>query len=223
MDIVLSRRAARELDRLCLEEFCIPGVVLMENAGRGAAEHIAHEMRAGQERVVFLCGPGNNGGDAFVAARHLHNSGVELELYATHAASAPGSDAAWARGVAQRMGLVARSIGSAEELARWRERFDGPVLLVDALLGTGAQGEPRGALAACLRTVAAARPRLRIALDLPSGLDADSGLAHPDCFQADLTLTFAARKPGLSSSACGRVEVIDIGAPRELLDRLAGT
>ena len=220
---VLSRRAVRELDRLCLEEFGIPGIVLMENAGRGAAERIAHELRDDQERVVFLCGPGNNGGDAFVAARHLHNCGVAVELYATHAASAPGSDAAWARSVAQRMGLIARSVSQGEELQRWRERFDGPVLLVDALLGTGAEGSPRGAVAACLRVVAAARPRLRIALDLPSGLDADTGQAHEDCFRADLTLTFAARKPALTCAVCGRLEVIDIGAPRELLERLAGT
>jgi len=222
-EFLLSRRAARELDRLCLEEFGIPGLVLMENAGRGAAERIARELRGDGERVVFLCGPGNNGGDAFVAARHLHNQGVPLELYATHAAGAPGSDGAWARSVALRMGLDLRSIADDGELQRWSRRFDGPVLLVDALLGTGAEGAPRGAVAACLRAAAAARPRLRIALDLPSGLDADSGLASVDCFRADLTLTFAARKPGLGSSLCGRVEVIDIGAPRELLARLGGT
>ena len=220
---VLSRRAVRELDRLCLQEYAIPGIVLMENAGRGVADHVMRERRSDLERIVFLCGPGNNGGDAFVAARHLHNRGADVELYATHATSAHGSDAAWARAVVERMGLAPRSIASAAELGLWRERFSGSVLLVDALLGTGAEGAPRGAVLACLQAASAARPRLRIALDLPSGLDVDTGLAHESCFRADLTLTLAASKPGLQASQCGRVEVIDIGAPKELLERLAGT
>src|SRR5687768_9598571 len=103
--LVLSRRAARELDRLCIEEYAIPGVVLMENAGRGVAQALLRELGGRRSSVVFLCGPGNNGGDAFVAARHLHNAGVESELFATAGAEATRGDAAWARAVAQRMGL----------------------------------------------------------------------------------------------------------------------
>src|SRR5262245_25024063 len=106
--VVLSRAAVRELDRLCLEEFGIPGVVLMENAGRGAAEQLF--ARARGSRVIFLCGPGNNGGDAFVAARHLHNAGAEVLLLATASREATRGDAAWARGVAEKQGLAVRSL-----------------------------------------------------------------------------------------------------------------
>lgn len=218
---VLSRRAVRELDRLCNDEFGIPGIVLMENAGRGAAECLQRELLSHRERVVFLCGPGNNGGDAFVAARHLYNRGVDVELFATASAAQTRGDAAWARSVIERMGLIPNSISSAEKLERMRPRWSGDVVLVDALLGTGAEGAPRGMVAASLRACALATPRLRIALDLPSGLDADSGLAHDPCFRADLTLTFAALKPGLAAEVCGRVVVVDIGAPRELIQRLA--
>lgn len=218
---VLSRFAVRELDRLCDEEYGIPGIVLMENAGRGAALHIEREWRSGGGRVAFLCGPGNNGGDAFVAARHLHNAGVEVCLFATHSIEAARGDAAWARGVTARMGLAVESIGGPADVARAKEHWNGNVLLVDALLGTGSEGPVRGAVADVLAACATATPRLRIALDLPSGLDADSGRAQELCFRADLTLSFAARKPGLSAAHCGRVEVIDIGAPRELLARLA--
>ncbi|HTF90036.1 MAG TPA: NAD(P)H-hydrate epimerase [Planctomycetota bacterium] len=218
--IVLSRRAVRELDRLCLSEYGIPGIVLMENAGRGVAESLLREFDSKTVRVVFLCGPGNNGGDAFVAARHLHNAGIAVRLFAT---SDSKGDAAWARGVAERMGLVASPIAEASQLDVLRPSFDGDVVLVDALLGTGAEGVPRGAIAGALRAAAKAKPRLRVALDLPSGLDAQTGKIHDPCFRADLTLTFAARKPGLSAEVCGRVTVIDIGAPRELLARLAGT
>ncbi|MEO6709083.1 MAG: NAD(P)H-hydrate epimerase [Planctomycetota bacterium] len=218
--IVLSRRAVRELDRICIEEYGIPAVVLMENAGRGVAEQLLHEIGAKALRVVFLCGPGNNGGDAFVAARHLHNAGVAVALFAI---SDSKGDAAWARGVAERMGLVASSIAEAPQLEAQRRNFDGEVVLVDALLGTGAEGSPRAAVAGALRAAARAKPRLRVALDLPSGLDAQTGEVHDPCFRADLTLTFAARKPGLVAQVCGRVLVVDIGAPRELLARLAGT
>jgi NAD(P)H-hydrate epimerase len=220
---VLTRDAVRELDRLCWSEFGIPGVVLMENAGRGAAECLERELAHARERIVFLCGSGNNGGDAFVAARHLHNRGVAVELFAISAASAASSDAAWARGVIERMGLRVQTLHEAHEFARCLERVGGDVLLVDALLGTGAVGAPRAAVAECLRMAAQSKPRLRIALDLPSGLDADTGAIHEPCFRAELTLTFAARKPGLSAAICGRVEVLDIGAPRELLLRLAAT
>jgi NAD(P)H-hydrate epimerase len=220
--LLLSRRAVRELDRLCSEEFGIPGIVLMENAGRGVAECLRRELHSDLERVVFLCGPGNNGGDAFVAARHLHNAGVEVALFATIGAAQTRGDAAWARSVAERMGLRVTSIAGAEDIARARQQWNGEILLVDGLLGTGAEGPPRGAVAATLRACDSSTPRLRVALDLPSGLDADTGVAHDPCFRADLSLTFAARKPGLTASVCDRIEVIDIGAPRELLLRLAG-
>ncbi len=219
----------RELDRLCHDEFGIPGLVLMENAGRGAAERLLLESADVTERFVFLCGPGNNGGDAFVAARHLHNRSRDVLLLATHSAADTRGDAAWARSVVERMGISIEPIvhdtgvAAAAEVERLRAQLSGNVILVDALLGTGAVGEPRGAVALALRAAREARPRLRVSLDLPSGLDADTGVAHELCFAADISLTFAARKPGLVASVAGRVVVIDIGAPRALLLRLQGT
>jgi NAD(P)H-hydrate epimerase len=226
--LVLSVAAARELDRRCIEQYDIPGMVLMENAGRGAAEWILRELAPGDTGVDFLCGPGNNGGDAFVAARHLHNAGVPVRLFATHAFESARGDARWARGVAQRMGLPCLSIAESGSAARAAAGWDATRILVDGLLGTGSTGAPRGAVAEALEAARGARPRLRVALDLPSGLDADSGRIPGPCFRADLTLAFAAWKPGLIAASqgpgavAGRIEVVGIGAPIELLRALAG-
>lgn len=222
-DLVLSVAAVRAVDRLAMERYGIPGVVLMENAGRNAAERIAAAVAAKDlRRAVILCGPGNNGGDGFVVARHLANVGFDVTVGCSHPATQQRGDSAWARDVVARMGLDLRDLvdeGACEDLVRGIPP-DG--IWIDALLGTAGDGAPRGSIAACLRAVEGVQAGLRVALDLPSGLDAGSGRVHDPCFRADLTLTFAARKPGLVASVCGRVEVIDIGVPRELLQLVRG-
>jgi len=127
------------------------------------------------------------------------------------------------RAVADRLGLVTTEVVTAHQLARERGRWAASAALVDALLGTGFQGELRAQLAELLGAANDARGPLKVAVDVPSGLDADTGAAAPQAFRADLTVTFVARKPGLLSGAgpahAGRVVVRGIGAPDDLLER----
>ncbi|MBK7641942.1 MAG: NAD(P)H-hydrate epimerase [Planctomycetes bacterium] len=213
--LVLSRAQVREVDRRAIEEYGIPGVVLMENAGAGAARAIRElAARAGLERpsVGIACGGGNNGGDGFVVARHLANAGWSVQLLCTRALEELHGDA-----------LAMARICSAMRLPH-AFSLEGCEVLVDALLGTGFHGalEPvLGARIAELNRLRASGARLLVALDLPSGLDADSGIPSDPCVRADATLTFAARKPGLLAASAkpftGLLEVIDIGVPRALL------
>jgi NAD(P)H-hydrate epimerase len=218
--LVLSRAQVRELDRRAIEVYHIPGVVLMENAGANASRWIVE--RAAREgwvrpRVGIACGGGNNGGDGYVVARHLANAGWDVRIASTLALEELRGDSAIMARSACAMGIPCDGIGA------------GCTILVDALLGTGFQGPLKSALArsiAELNAVRAAGARLLVALDLPSGLDADTGAPSDPCVRADATLTFAARKPGLLAPVAapfvGELTTLDIGAPLALLADLAG-
>jgi NAD(P)H-hydrate epimerase len=215
----LTRAEVREVDRRAIQDFGLPGVALMENAGRGAAA-VLHE-RVPRARVSIVCGKGNNAGDGFVIARHLANLGHEVRLLL---ACDPGDlrgDAALNWQVVDRMGLPAIRLDAAAQ-ADWEEAIAGADWIVDALLGTGAVGPPRGAIATAIAAVnaVAARDGVHVlAVDLPSGLDCDSGLVAEPCIRADITATFVAPKVGFESpgavAVLGAVRVVDIGAPGE--------
>lgn len=220
----LSRRQVRELDRIAIEELGIPGVVLMENAGRGAAEAILALMRerALAGSVAIVCGRGNNGGDGYVVARHLHAAGLELELLSACPGAALAGDALTMRTIAVRMRLALRDCDAADAAPRLARS----ALIVDGLLGTGFEGELRADALAWVRAQNAA-PGVRVALDLPSGLDCDLGRPAPEAVRAELTVTFAAPKIGFARPEAapflGRVVVAGIGAPPELALRVQRT
>lgn len=204
----LTRAAVRELDQRAIREFGVPSIVLMENAGRGCAEWL---KRLNPERrpTMVVCGPGNNGGDGFVIARHLDNAGwpVAAWLYGDPAQLPP--DAAINYAIARRCGL----------LAPWPDGFRG--WIVDALFGTGLSrplGPPYDTLIAAIN--ASGNPVF--AVDIPSGLDCDRGEPLSVAVQAHYTATFVALKRGFTRPAAaqwlGQVEVIDIGAPRQLIE-----
>ncbi len=199
-----------------MEQYGVPGVVLMENAGAGASRWIlARAAREGWTRpsAGIACGGGNNGGDGYVVARHLANAGWDVRIASTVPLEDLRGDAAVMARIVHAMGIRCDGLG------------EGPTLLVDALLGTGFQGALRPELAAAIAALNAAHARLVVALDLPSGLDADTGARSDPCVRADATLTFAARKPGLLVPAArpfvGELVCVDIGAPRALLAELA--
>jgi NAD(P)H-hydrate epimerase len=221
----LSRAAVREIERLAQSEFGIPGAVLMENAGRGVAE-VARELcgRRGALRVAILCGPGNNGGDGYVAARHLDALGILVELWSSVPAERLAGDAAWARGVVERMGLTTTLVRDAAEVARAARAWAQAGLLIDALLGTGATGAPRGRVRELIQAANASGVPI-LAVDLPSGLDADTGVVAEPCIRAECTVTFVAPKIGFAAPAAravlGEVRVVGIGAPRALVERVS--
>jgi NAD(P)H-hydrate epimerase len=214
----LSRAEVREVDRRAIQDFGLPGVALMENAGRGAAA-ILHE-RAPEARVRIVCGKGNNAGDGFVIARHLSNRGHDVRLLLACDPADLRGDAAINWHVVDRMRLPVRRLDAAPQ-ADWEQALAGADWIVDALLGTGAVGPPHHAIGTAIAAVnaVASREGARVlAVDLPSGLDCDSGLVAEPCIRADVTATFVAPKVGFgrpeAQAVLGEVQVVDIGAPR---------
>ncbi|MBI5864489.1 MAG: NAD(P)H-hydrate epimerase [Planctomycetes bacterium] len=212
----------RNVDRLAVESLHVPGIILMENAARSAAEMIfAGLSNPATDRVLVLCGPGNNGGDGYALARHLLNGGVRVTVAcaAKPGDSAPDAKANYEIYARLRAPLIdAANLEPSPELMR---EFGAATVIVDCLLGTGARGSPRGVFATLIR-LANAQPARRIAIDIPSGLNGDTGQPHDPCFRADATITFVAEKQGFRSPAArpmlGSVEVVGIGVPPWLVD-----
>ncbi len=196
----------RELDNWAIETCGIPGVELMERAGGGLADVVDGRSPAG--RIVVVCGKGNNGGDGFVAARHLRERGREV---AVALLADPGEYGGDARTNLQRLPGPAPEPFSDAALA-------GPTVIVDAMLGTGFSGEVREPLAGAIRAVNdAAEHALVVACDVPSGVDASTGEVAGDAVRAAVTVTFHAAKPGLwiapGKGHAGEVRIVDIGIP----------
>lgn len=201
-----------------MEEFGLPGIVLMENAGRGAAELLA--PLAGSGPVLVAAGPGNNGGDGFVIARHLDRRGIAVRVALWADPDRLTGDAATNFAVARRCRVPIEIFGGQHDEARLAGLLQGAAWVVDALLGTGAQGDPRPPFAAAIEQLNAfAAPIL--AVDVPSGLDCDTGGAGRPTIRAARTCTFVAAKPGFAAPGAadytGIVTVHDIGAPRVLV------
>ena len=219
----LSVSQVREYDRRAIEVLGLPGAVLMENAGRAVAEVVLERLPHPAGRALVLAGPGNNGGDGYVIARHLANAGWWVELVSSATKASLRGDAALFRGVTDRMGIVTHEVVTAHQLERERGRWVDLDLVVDALLGTGFSGQLRPQMAAVLRAANGVQRGLKLAVDVPSGLDAETGLAAEGAFRADLTVTFVAPKPGLALEAgpahTGELLVRGIGAPPDLLER----
>jgi NAD(P)H-hydrate epimerase len=201
---VLSADEAALWDRVAREDYAIPSRVLMESAGRAVAAAAAREY-AGRlaSGLTVVCGEGNNGGDGFVAARALAALGVHVTCVVVDGAATPDNVAN--RSLAQVAGC--RIIALGEE---W-----GPCgLVVDALLGTGAKGAPRGATAEAVEKLMR-RAVPVVAVDGPTGLDLSDGTVSAPCVRADLTVTFGGFRRGhlLQRSVCGDVVAMEIGFP----------
>ena len=211
------------MDRRAIEQYHIPGIVLMENAGRGAAELLLRLGCGG--KVVICAGKGNNGGDGFVIARHLANllpeQRIAIEVLLFCDPSDLTGDAATNYRILQASGLgtlrtnpTAEMLGGKLATADW---------IVDALLGTGTLGEIREPYKTAITAINVAGKRV-LAVDLPSGLDCDTGLPLGPCVRAEHTATFVARKTGFdnpaSSEWTGTVHVIGIGAPHRIVEEI---
>ena len=181
----------------------------MENAGAAAAA-LALRTWPGAKSAAVFCGKGNNGGDGFVAARHLANAGLAVRLYLVEGEPVT-TDAIYNCGLAREVGLPVLAADALDEpeQADFLKNAD---IILDGVYGTGFHGTLRPEGLAAARRMNEAPGRV-LALDLPSGLEADSGTAAEGAVQADLTVTFHAAKPchRLAAAQCGRVEVADIG------------
>ena len=182
---------------------------MMENAGAAAARLALRAVPEAKSAAVF-CGKGNNGGDGFVAARHLANAGLAVRLYLVEGEPVT-TDAVYNCGLVRDMGLPVLELDALNQ-PQQAEFLKNADLILDGVYGTGFHGALRPAGLAAARWMNEA-PGKVLALDLPSGLEADSGNAAEGAVQAQLTVTFHAAKPchRLAAAQCGRVEVADIG------------
>lgn len=219
-DPILTRAQVRRVDHLAITRMGISGIVLMENAGRGAAELI-RETYGERGSAVIICGPGNNGGDGFVVARHLHNAGWAVRMVVTAAREKMTPDALANFTIVESMGMAPIVAGEPAGQAAFLNTIAAGDIVVDALLGTGFTGTVRSPAAELIQSVNRIAKRAVVALDIPSGLDCDTGEPSNATIRANLTVTFVAAKPGLivpqALPYVGRLEVADIGAPRELI------
>jgi len=209
----VSAAQMREADRRCIEEIGIPGAVLMNNAGSAVFRQIAGGP------VAIVCGKGNNGGDGYVVARLAHLAGMKTRVVVLAPRDDITGDARTFLRAYERLGgevtFEAEPAGAAVAVAG----LAGAAVLVDAILGTGITGTVRGVARAAIEAWPEGRT---IAVDLPSGMDADTGEACGACIRADCTVTFQFPKLGFKSPAAGRwlgeLIIADIGIPESCAD-----
>jgi NAD(P)H-hydrate epimerase len=217
---VVGSAEMREIDRTAIEDFGLPSLTLMDRAGRAVAE-AAGSMAAPSGRVLVVCGGGNNGGDGYVAARLLRGAGRDARVLALVPAARLQRDAKAVREQAERAGVPIDEAGELADL----DVGVGDVV-VDAIFGTGLARPPEGSFAGAIERIEAARvagARV-LAVDVPSGLSADTGRPLGACVRADRTVTFGFAKRGLllhpGPAWAGDVTVADIGIPPQAAARV---
>lgn len=214
---ILTGVQMRNVDRRAIDVLGIPALDLMEAAGRGVADALfADEPYAAARGVVVLCGKGNNGGDGLVAARHLASRGVPVRvLLLAHAGSIAGDAAANLR-AARASGIRVDEVPDEAAWARHRGDVPGKGLVLDAMLGTGVRGGARGIVADVIAHLEKTSARV-FSVDLPSGVDADSGVVAGPSVRAERTYTLCRPKVALvldpAAEFAGDWSVIPIGIP----------
>lgn len=223
---ILSVAEMREVDRLSTTQVGIPSATLMENAGRSVAEFIHSRWKnLAQRRVVALCGKGNNGGDGFVAARHLAGLGADPKMILCASPADVTGDALENLKKWQALTEKLHIARDEDEWERLRSLLAPEAIIVDALLGTGTRGPVGGLLQRIIRdvTVSRAGGAIVVAVDIPSGLIADTGETPGEVIEADYTVTFTAPKTGMllgrAPTCVGSLVVRDIGSPTELVEQ----
>jgi NAD(P)H-hydrate epimerase len=217
----LTSQWSRAIDRRAIEQYGMSGLVLMENAGRGCADLL--ERLGIDGSIAIVCGKGNNAGDGFVLARHLELRGHSVQVLL-------GCNPAELRGDAAVNFAILRQaetpiVGPPQRLdAVWlQQQLNGATWIVDAILGTGTQGAPRPPWNVLIELLNQFSAR-KLAVDLPSGLNCDTGEPSQPTFRADHTATFVAPKSGFcapqAQTFLGTVHVLDIGVPKKLVKEI---
>jgi NAD(P)H-hydrate epimerase len=226
--LVLTREQVRRVDQIAIEQFHVPGIVLMENAARGVVRAIYNE-RLSHQNVLILCGGGNNGGDGLAIARHLHNAGSHVTVgLCTNPAKYTG-DALINWRIVQAMKLP--TINVTTDWLKESHRLDAALgpdglsvrrsLIIDAIFGTGLAAPPREPFPQIVEAIERWAVPV-VAVDLPSGLDCDTAEPlGPRAIHATLTVTFVGMKKGFltpgAETYTGKIVVADIGCPWEAI------
>jgi len=215
----------RGLDERAINYYGIPGVVLMENAGRGTVD--AMQQRYGSlagQLISILVGPGNNGGDGLVIARCLHQLGARPQVFLLTAPEQLVGDAAVNLQIVSRLPIKIRPVLKTADVNDMAISLRHSAILVDALFGTGLKREVAGHFAAAIELMNRLEKPV-VAVDISSGLNSDSGQVMGCCTKADLTVTYGLAKPGQvvypGAGFVGSLQVADIGIPAEAVERAA--
>ncbi len=217
----ITSQQMKEIDRRAIEEFGVPSLVLMENAGRGAAG-VALDMVSDKtdKKVICVCGKGNNGGDGFVCARHLINNGIDTEIFLTGEPSGLKGDAKINFDILRKMKVKIRILKSDKDLELFNERLKDAQLIIDAIFGIGLSGEIKEPYSKAIRTMNQCKKSI-LAIDVPSGLDASTGNILGVCIKARKTVSFGLPKTGFREnqgpSSTGELIIADISIPKQLL------
>lgn len=215
---IISSAEARRLDKIAVEKFSIPSIVLMENAGKNTAEIIIKKFHPRQS--VIFCGGGNNGGDGFVIARHLFNNDVKVKVFTAQKISKYTGDALINLNIIRKIKIPVITLTA--------RKFKIPKtdLIVDALLGTGTNGKLREPYKKIIKKINSVKTPV-VSVDIPSGIDADTGKKLADAIKSNLTVTMVAVKKGLlindGRKYAGQIAVTDIGLNFSRLERERGT
>ncbi|MEM6800822.1 MAG: NAD(P)H-hydrate dehydratase [Bacteroidota bacterium] len=220
--LLANSKEIREADRIQIEDHQYPGIILMEEAGRKSADFIINNYQNSQVTFLLLAGPGNNGGDALVIARHFFLRGIRFKLLLSHSPERYTGDAAINFRVLDEMSIPYELWSGREQLDRLIQEMENPIL-IDALLGTGINSQLRGSI---LEIISYFREKKLecIAIDLPSGLDASSGRVLNTPISSRYTLSFQLPKichyvyP--AASFCGEIQIFDIGLWPSVIGKL---
>jgi NAD(P)H-hydrate epimerase len=210
----------RAYDKYAVETCHVPGSILMENAGRGAVDVMSSLFPLARSRFVVVCGVGNNGGDGFVVARHLYARGADVHVFLAGNSFNVMGDARINHDAYIDLGGRFSELPEGSDLAPLVGAIRSADVVVDAIFGTGLGRPVLEHLAAVIEAINAARAT-RIALDLPSGLDADTGSPLGATIRAHHTITFGHQKVGLltpeGARLAGQVHVVDLGVPETIV------
>ncbi|HFQ80133.1 MAG TPA: NAD(P)H-hydrate dehydratase [Desulfobacterales bacterium] len=210
----------RRLDAAAINDYGIPGIVLMENAGRSTVDIIqAHYGPLNGKKITVVTGPGNNGGDGLVIARYLHQLGAVPRVFMLVPAAKMTGDAALNLSIVRKLPIELRQV--ADDLSELKAALRESKLVVDAIFGTGLRREVGGRFAAVIGLLNNSRLPVT-AVDIPSGLNSDNGQVMGAGIKAALTVTYGLAKPGQiiypGADLIGRLEVVDIGIPPEVVE-----
>lgn len=221
---ILTSAQMRAIDRRAIEELGIQGIVLMENAALAVADAVTRHW-PDAARIAIFCGTGNNGGDGFAVARHLHGRGLEPTIFLIGDRSRVSGDALANLGLADRIGVPIDFIEGIDELERAVLAATRSDLVIDAIFGTGLTRAAEGVQGDAIVAISALDVPV-LSIDVPSGLDASSPRPIGPAVEADVTVTFAAPKIAHvfapASASCGEVVVADIGIPEAAIEAEKG-
>lgn len=209
----------RQIDHTAIDGYGIPGVVLMENAGAAVAKEIFKLPAHKRNRVSLIAGKGNNGGDVMVIARHLHNNAVNTVVYLMGKQHEIKGDSRINLNILNKMGMEIKEINCDDDLCRLEKDLEWSQIVVDGILGTGFKGEITGIARKVIDAINNSG-RFVVSVDIPSGVNGETGRICGACVQAHITVTLGYPKTGLlqhpGASRAGRLIVSDISIPRSI-------